>query len=71
MRMSGALSRIASARRAYSYRWCDAVQGFGRDDPAWDVWLEMVGLCAGVGDGPFEELREANERRVGGVGGVS
>ena len=43
MRMSRALSRISRARRAYGYRWCDAVQGFDRNDAAWDTRLkEMV-----------------------------
>ena len=42
MRMTKALSRIARARRAYGYRWCDAFQGFDRNDPACDACLENM-----------------------------
>ena len=38
--MNSALGRISRARRAYGYRWCDAVQGFDRNDAAWDASLE-------------------------------
>src|SRR5436189_5348371 len=42
MRASRALSRMSRARRAYGYCWRDAIQGFDRNDPACDAWLENM-----------------------------